>query len=55
MKHIKKVSRDERPAPAFVWDWPGIAKNAGKPAYVNFLFTQTDSVDPTDIRDFGWF
>lgn len=55
MKHIKKVSKDERPAPAFVWEWPGIAKNAGKPAYVNFLFGQTDSVDPTDINDFGWF
>jgi hypothetical protein len=55
MKHIKKVTKDERPAKAFVWEWPSVAKNAGKPAYVNHLFTQTDSVDSTDINDYSWF
>lgn len=56
MKHIKTVSKDARPVPAFVWEWPGIVKQSGvKQGYLNALFASPDSLDPNDINDVGLF
>jgi hypothetical protein len=55
MKHIKKVTKDARPMPAYVWEWPGIAKAAGKPWYVDALFNSDGTLDPNNVENIGLF